>query len=964
MPTACVTLKLSKFPYKNPSHTVEMPTTPTTGGGLSIDTALASFELPASPARSPVGGAETAVAVWLEATPDGEQRVHMALADASVPPALEPPTSRVPPLSDDAFAFPLAPAAPASSALVPFQKLQLDTNLNRTLLPYKQQPLAATANSSSSSPHSATGDSAGKKPPSAFAWGDAAETTSARMNSEFMHALRLGPDQRGRQRLPVAHEPELAVRLRGSRVELASPASEDDDVDFLGPAENIKKLFKLPYSHARVSLAVHRVGSTLVVDGELPDADLPAGFEGLLPMHETRTLEAQAAERQQQSLLYEKFLYESAVQGRLPTADETTETTHQPLLAADRHAPTPSTRATGGKKRHKKAKKRTTRSPLLADASWLEAEKASSANDRDARTSSNRSPSDQQPGPHQPPFSQAFERVLKWKFRDLKMVSLASATGRPVNVNLTLLCVYGQILGSQVLLFSNKEHPAVSLKLHDMDTDLSLITVLDYYLDNVIANIPELAICMHSNGLVRGYKLVETREIPYLSGATRPLFDIHDVSMNASMLLKFLQENCSRPNGTYWLHRKEGENALRLYDVNVLSEGKQLKWKYMMAMLCYRFASRAARLVDSLARDTPRLQRQLQQRQRELLSTCRTLLQEIADGGGATHSAICASVSEQLADTYLRELPSGTESTTREAENDSDSDDRVALIEALHKAKEHLLESIRSFEECMVPEHAVSASTSSLPNDNNDKDDQDGIQETFESPGRREEEAGDDINDDDDDDDEMNSFMDDERMRLELKCASVCLRLSQVHAKHREWADAVASIVGSCAFLPLSAVPASIAPLAATLSVRNHQIDDLLARLDFDGVGGARLDATSAFICAKGSELRCRVLELVGDIAAQLPTHQTEVLLGLYRVVGGEESALLATVTHPTRGRQWMDACERAERSREDEAAASGRCEELLSLSFYAYLRALAPSVDSELYLYVGTVCVKCLAVR
>ncbi|KAF4315090.1 hypothetical protein BBO99_00009631 [Phytophthora kernoviae] len=62
-----------------------------------------------------------------------------------------------------------------------------------------------------------------------------------------------------------------------------------------------------------------------------------------------------------------------------------------------------------------------------------------------------------------------------------------------------------------------------------MDKELSLCTVLDYYLDNVIANIPELAICMHSKGLVRGYKLVETRQIPYMSGTGSPLFDVQDV---------------------------------------------------------------------------------------------------------------------------------------------------------------------------------------------------------------------------------------------------------------------------------------------------------------------------------------------------------------------------------------------------------------------------------------------------
>ncbi|KAI9905567.1 hypothetical protein PsorP6_014060 [Peronosclerospora sorghi] len=140
----------------------------------------------------------------------------------------------------------------------------------------------------------------------------------------------------------------------------------------------------------------------------------------------------------------------------------------------------------------------------------------------------------------------------------------------------------------------------------------SLCTVLDYYLDNVIANIPELAICMHSKGFVRGYKLVETRQIPYMSATGRPLLDVEDVSMNASMLLKFRQEIGLRQNGTYWLHRKEGGTSLRLYDVDVLSRGSQLKWKYMMAMLCYRFAARDSRISTLVASGTPQLRKQLQ----------------------------------------------------------------------------------------------------------------------------------------------------------------------------------------------------------------------------------------------------------------------------------------------------------------------------------------------------------------
>ncbi len=45
----------------------------------------------------------------------------------------------------------------------------------------------------------------------------------------------------------------------------------DDDFDVIAPAENLKKLFKLPFSKARVGIAVHKVGNTLVLDGLLDE---------------------------------------------------------------------------------------------------------------------------------------------------------------------------------------------------------------------------------------------------------------------------------------------------------------------------------------------------------------------------------------------------------------------------------------------------------------------------------------------------------------------------------------------------------------------------------------------------------------------------------------------------------------------------------------------------------------------
>ncbi|KAI9910837.1 hypothetical protein PsorP6_010415 [Peronosclerospora sorghi] len=236
---------------------------------------------------------------------------------------------------------------------------------------------------------------------------------------------------------------------------------------------------------------------------------------------------------------------------------------------------------------------------------------------------------------------------------------------------------------------------------------------------------------MHSKGFVRGYKLVETRQIPYMSATGRPLFDVQDVSMNASMLLKFRQEILLRQNGTYWLHRKEGETSLRLYDVDVLSRGSQLKWKYMMAMLCYRFASRDSRLSTLVASGTPQLLKQLQQRQRDLLLTCMSLLGAIAQKGGAAHSSICSSVSEQLTDTYLRECHQQT------------------------PTKMQLSGHLRKRSIC-IPRNSSSALTCS-----------DDVATNI-APM------------DADEDGEMGSFMDEELNRLQLKFSSACLELGHL----------------------------------------------------------------------------------------------------------------------------------------------------------------------------------------
>lgn len=864
---------------------------------------VASFALPPSPARSPTGSDN--MQVWVEDA-DGEQRVHVALSDASSPRSSDSghddhamSTALIVP--GNAPDFPLvlweSGDAPAelprtSSAIVPFQKLRLDTNLNQTTLPTRGSPQGSPR---AALDEDAVQRSAEMQLASGFLGMDSSE--SSQMSQDFMNALRLGD-------LTQQEEPQLSVRLRGSRVELAS-ASEEEQVDFLGPAENIKRLFKLPYSQSRVSLAVHRVGSTLVVDGELNENDLPAGFEDL-PQD---TLQLAQSEDVTQRLLYEKFIYESTVNSQLP-APASEEPDQEQDKPAHRAKPKKHSKKSKKARRAKQKAQQETdaagvpdRLPISseADFAWVAAPEArgepvppsppaTAPGDSRSPFIPTESNSFTSAARHAPAYgdSQTFQRILKWKFNDLKM-----------------------ILGSQVLLFSNQEHPAVSLKLHDMDKELSLCTVLDYYLDNVIANIPELAICMHSKGLVRGYKLVETRQIPYMSGTGRPLFDVQDVSMNASMLLKFLQENCSRPNGTYWLHRKEGESSLRLYDVDVLSQGNQLKWKYMMAMLCYRFAARASRLANSLAAGTPNLQKQLQQRQRDLLRTCMSLLGEIAEKGGKAHSSICSSVSEQLADTYLRECNQFHSTDSAEA-------DRDAVIESLEKAKQYLLASIRLFEECIPKDTA-------LPHSDDGANDV----EAIESEGEPEYE--------DEDDGEMGSFMDEELNRLQLKFSSTCLELGQLYTASHKYTDAVTCIVEASRFLPQSSVPEGVEAL--DVSETGAVIDTLLDSLDFDGVGRGGFSRDKVAICISGAELRCSLLGLIGDMAAHKPLDVYGELTTLYDIISGVKRELLPNLADVSI-------------TAEDDSPVDRQAREkgLMMLSFLAYLRALSPPADSELY--------------
>lgn len=82
------------------------------------------------------------------------------------------------------------------------------------------------------------------------------------------------------------------------------------------------------------------------------------------------------------------------------------------------------------------------------------------------------------------------------------------------------------------------------------------LTWLEAWLDNVMASVPEMAICYHENGVVQGYELLKTDDIFLLKGISEdgaPAFHPYVVQQNGLSVLRFLQENCKQDPGAYWV---------------------------------------------------------------------------------------------------------------------------------------------------------------------------------------------------------------------------------------------------------------------------------------------------------------------------------------------------------------------------------------------------------------------------
>ena len=262
-------------------------------------------------------------------------------------------------------------------------------------------------------------------------------------------------------------------------------------------AENMKAFFELLHNESAVSLAVHRVGNSLVLEGlELDDADASSAGSG-----SSTPTAAATAPRSSRKSIHDNF---------------------------DVHA---RRRRRGG--RRPRRRKRSTSATATRPTATTTA----------TTTSARRMP------PRRPP--RGFRRVLRWQLDDLSLL-LGSDT-------VVYRSEHAQALVARhVALERRLPSPGFSVKLHDENSSATSLVCLDYWLDNVMSNASDVALCLQKDGVVQGYRVVPTsgcRRPAASAAASRRRRSTAPCPSSASCA------SCTREAGTYWLVRRAGGRA-------------------------------------------------------------------------------------------------------------------------------------------------------------------------------------------------------------------------------------------------------------------------------------------------------------------------------------------------------------------------------------------------------------------
>ncbi|XP_072292646.1 erythroid differentiation-related factor 1 isoform X2 [Eucyclogobius newberryi] len=400
-----------------------------------------------------------------------------------------------------------------------------------------------------------------------------------------------------------------------------------DDVDVVSDSENIKKLLKIPYSKSHVSMAVHRVGRTLLLDEldiqELFRRSTQTGDWAWLKEFYQRLMDQKwqrkkkSKEHWYQKAILSKFLYYSIngdgaaepVPNDLVDEEEDEDDDNE---AEELRSSWPTT---------------LTNSPPDEDDSAAAKEESVSVDGQFALGHVSSVPNEQNlptlfnEGENSQGLRNDFVRNIMWTFEDIHM-----------------------LVGSNMPIFGGGRYPAVSLRLRDNNKPINILTGIDYWLDNLMCNVPELVMCFHVNGIVQKYEMIKTEDIPHLEKSTFSTRVIKDIAQN---ILSFLKSNCTKEGHTYWLFKASGSDIVKLYDLTTLCEEAEEEcenpFTLPVAVLLYKVASNLVLKTHQNRKHYGTI--------RTLLLNCIKLLDQ------DTHPQIIASANYMLSELFQLDKP-------------------------------------------------------------------------------------------------------------------------------------------------------------------------------------------------------------------------------------------------------------------------------------------------------------------
>ncbi|XP_067389494.1 erythroid differentiation-related factor 1 [Emydura macquarii macquarii] len=350
--------------------------------------------------------------------------------------------------------------------------------------------------------------------------------------------------------------------------------SVGNDVDVVSDSENIKKLLKIPYSKSHVSMAVHRIGRTLLLD-ELDIQELfmrssQTGDWTWLKEFYQRLIDQKwqrkkkSKEHWYQKAILSKFLYYSingdgaaqpvpstAEQHHEDPAPDESDEAGRASWPAPFEMPSSVSEDPGS----------SNQGSVPLEPSYVVGHVASAPKEQNLTTLFN-------DGENSQGLKNDFVRNILWTFEDIHM-----------------------LVGSNMPIFGGGRYPAVSLRLRDNNKPINVLTGIDYWLDNLICNVPELVMCFHVNGIVQKYEMIKTEDIPNLENSNFSTKVIKDIAQN---ILSFLKSNCTKEGHTYWLFKASGSDIVKLYDLTTLCEETEDKYQnpftMPVAILLYKVA--------------------------------------------------------------------------------------------------------------------------------------------------------------------------------------------------------------------------------------------------------------------------------------------------------------------------------------------------------------------------------------